>query len=144
LKENCWEQEVQVEDLEMSLLEDVQEETNHQIPNSKSSIKHVAESADLGWYQLLGLVADYLLLPITMFLGWFEFGSGPNHIPKWRQKLYHSLVVAGRFVNPFVEWEDKNTTNVFAYFKWQLTRNNRNGNPSNEVLFFCLQEQTLI
>lgn len=95
-------------------------------------------------FRVLSSVGDALLFPFTSFLGWLEFGgggvfrSGPgltNQPSKWRQKIYHSLIVAGRFVNPFIEWNDKSTADVFAYFKWQLTRNNRNGSPSKEVCF---------
>ena len=94
--------------------------------------------------RVLASVGDALLFPFTSFLGWLEFGggggfrSGPgltNQPSKWRQKIYHSLIVAGRFVNPFIEWNDKSTADVFAYFKWQLTRNNRNGSPSKEVCY---------
>eukprot|EP00842_Homolaphlyctis_polyrhiza_P000018 jgi/Hompol1/1016/HPOL_002633-RA len=50
---------------------------------------------------------------------------------RWRQKLFNSLDVAGRFVNPFIEWQDRNTADLFAYIRWQLTRNNRNSIPSD-------------
>lgn len=53
-------------------------------------------------------------------------------IGSWRQKLYTSLRFAGRFVNPFLEWRDKNATNIWEYIRWQLTRNNRNGIPKDE------------
>ncbi|KAJ3045208.1 hypothetical protein HDV00_011079 [Rhizophlyctis rosea] len=49
----------------------------------------------------------------------------------WTQKLYTSLKVAGRFVNPFWEWRDKNATNFWEYLHWQLTRVNRNGVPKD-------------
>ncbi|KAJ3035214.1 hypothetical protein HK097_004264, partial [Rhizophlyctis rosea] len=52
----------------------------------------------------------------------------------WRQKLYTSLRFAGRFVNPFLEWRDKNATNFWEYLHWQLTRTNRNGIPRNRQL----------
>ncbi|KNC95864.1 uncharacterized protein SPPG_08728 [Spizellomyces punctatus DAOM BR117] len=53
----------------------------------------------------------------------------------WRQKVYTSLKFAGRFVNPFLEWRDKNATNIWEYVRWQLTRHNRNGIPKdNKVL----------
>ncbi|KAJ3321209.1 hypothetical protein HDV06_004552 [Boothiomyces sp. JEL0866] len=48
---------------------------------------------------------------------------------KWKQKLFHSFSVAGRYVNPFLEWEDRNTTDIFAMIRYQITRNNRNGLP---------------
>nr|KAJ3417830.1 hypothetical protein HK105_000735 [Polyrhizophydium stewartii] len=51
---------------------------------------------------------------------------------RWRQKLFNSLGVAGRFVNPFVEWQDRNTADIAGYIRWQLTRNNRNGVPSDQ------------
>jgi N-acyl-phosphatidylethanolamine-hydrolysing phospholipase D len=75
------------------------------------------------WHTL----AEYLLLPVTYTIGYFE----PTQ--KWKQKLFDSLKVAGRYVNPFLEWEDRNTTDIFAYIKWQLTRNNRNGVPKDEL-----------
>ncbi|KAJ3165250.1 hypothetical protein HDU88_004335 [Geranomyces variabilis] len=56
----------------------------------------------------------------------------PNTVGMWRQKVYTSLTFAGRFVNPFLEWRDKNATNVWEYLRWQLTRNNRNGVPKDE------------
>jgi hypothetical protein len=77
-----------------------------------------------GFWQTLG---EYLMLPLTYTIGWIE----PAKL-KWKQKLFHSLNVAGRFVNPFLEWEDRNTTDIFAYIKWQLTRDNRNGVPKDE------------
>ncbi|KAJ3286270.1 hypothetical protein HK104_009118 [Borealophlyctis nickersoniae] len=50
----------------------------------------------------------------------------------WRQRLFTSLKFAGRFVNPFWEWKDKNATNIWEYLHWQLTRVNRNGVPKDE------------
>ncbi|KAK6097707.1 hypothetical protein MT418_001803 [Batrachochytrium dendrobatidis] len=50
---------------------------------------------------------------------------------QWRQRLFNSLGVAGRFVNPFIEWQDRNTADLFGYLKWQFTRNNRNNVPSD-------------
>ncbi|KAJ3008581.1 hypothetical protein HKX48_008451 [Thoreauomyces humboldtii] len=52
----------------------------------------------------------------------------------WRQKLFTSLRFAGRFVNPFLEWRDKNATNVWEYLRWQLTRTNRNGVPKDRAI----------
>jgi N-acyl-phosphatidylethanolamine-hydrolysing phospholipase D len=78
-----------------------------------------------GFWQTLG---EYLLLPLTYAIGWIE----PTTQIIWKQKFFHSLNVAGRFVNPFIEWEDRNTTDIFAYIKWQMTRKNRNGVPRNE------------
>lgn len=79
---------------------------------------------------------DYISFPVTYFLGWATYQHVDMSSNNWRQKLYHSFNVAGRFFNPFVEWKDKNTTDVFAFLKWQLTRNNRNGNPSQKVSIY--------
>lgn len=75
------------------------------------------------------MLFDYLTLPIASMIEWLIPGRGI----KWKQKFYHSLSVAGRFVNPFIEWEDRNTTDLFQYLKWRLTRNNRNGVPDEDV-----------
>lgn len=95
--------------------------------------KHRKDKVKSHWEQIdtveptryITTFADYLLLPLTYTLGWFE------PITIWKQKFYHSLSVAGRYVNPFIEWQDRNATDLFAYVKWQLTRNNRNGIPKN-------------
>ncbi|KAH9250417.1 hypothetical protein BASA81_011756 [Batrachochytrium salamandrivorans] len=50
---------------------------------------------------------------------------------RWRQTLFNSLDVAGRFVNPFMEWQDRNTADLFEYIKHQFTRNNRNNVPTD-------------
>ncbi|KAJ3284138.1 hypothetical protein HDU76_008345, partial [Blyttiomyces sp. JEL0837] len=51
--------------------------------------------------------------------------------PLWRQRLFHSLTVVGRFVNPWIEWQDRNTGDFFAYLTWQATRRCRNGVPKD-------------
>ena len=51
----------------------------------------------------------------------------------YMKRIFTSLKFAGRFVNPFWEWRDKNATNVWEYLRWQLTRVNRNGVPGVEV-----------
>ncbi|KAJ1332636.1 hypothetical protein BSLG_008265 [Batrachochytrium salamandrivorans] len=57
--------------------------------------------------------------------------STDNDMARWRQTLFNSLDVAGRFVNPFMEWQDRNTADLFEYIKHQFTRNNRNNVPTD-------------
>ena len=85
----------------------------------------LGEPTSNGFWQTLG---EYVLLPLTYTLGF------ANPATQWKQRFFHSLNVAGRFVNPFVEWQDRNTTNIFQYLYWQLTRKNRNGVPGREEL----------
>ncbi|KAJ3105948.1 hypothetical protein HDU97_007294 [Phlyctochytrium planicorne] len=53
---------------------------------------------------------------------------------QFRQKLFHSLVVVGRFVNPWLEWEDRNVGDFLGYLGWQLTRTCRNGVPKDRTI----------
>ncbi|KAJ3211423.1 hypothetical protein HDU67_004552 [Dinochytrium kinnereticum] len=55
-------------------------------------------------------------------------------VMRFRQKLFHSLVVFGRFVNPWLEWEDRNVGDFLGYLSWQLTRTCRNGVPKEQEI----------
>ncbi|KAJ3403498.1 hypothetical protein HDV05_007784 [Chytridiales sp. JEL 0842] len=50
----------------------------------------------------------------------------------WSRPLLKSLQVVGRFVNPWPEWEDRNTGDFGAVIWWQLTRECRNGVPRDQ------------
>ncbi|KAI8894175.1 beta-lactamase superfamily domain-containing protein [Globomyces pollinis-pini] len=91
-----------------------------------------SENTESDQLSLLETFGDYLLLPITYLIGFLIPNQSRNNT-NWKQKFFHSLSVAGRYVNPFIEWQDRNTTDIFAYIKWQLTRNNRNGVPKLEI-----------
>ena len=78
-------------------------------------------------------ILDYLLLPITYFISWLDDGVVSNGSTN-----SNSLKIAGRWVNPFKEWQDRNTADIFAYLKWQFTRRNRNGVPIDSLLKITL------
>lgn len=40
-------------------------------------------------------------------------------------RMMRSLIVAGRYLNPFPEWQDRNILSVFEHLKWRLTRSNK-------------------
>ena len=78
-------------------------------------------------------IFDYLLLPITYLISWLDDGIVSNG-----SAGSNSLKIAGRWINPFHEWEDRNTADIFAYLKWQVTRKNRNGVPVENLLKITL------
>ena len=93
-------------------------------PHRKNALKQYWQEGPLEALSIL----DYLLLPITYFISWFDYDSTPSG------STSNSLKIAGRWVNPFKEWQDRNTADIFAYLKWQFTRRNRNGVPPENLL----------
>lgn len=70
-------------------------------------------------------ILDYVFYPVTSLLGWLTLNNSNS--------VFNSLVVGGRFVNPFREWNDRNILDLFAYIRYRLTRVNRNCVPGEEV-----------
>ena len=64
-----------------------------------------------------------------------EFGQGFH-----RSLPFASRVVAGRFINPFSEWEERTT---WEFIKWIFTRKCRNGIPTDPVVCDCLSHAPL-
>jgi hypothetical protein len=56
------------------------------------------------------------------------------HDNSWSGPILRSLQVVGRFVNPWPEWEDRNTGDFAAVLWWQLTRKCRNGIPKEQTV----------
>lgn len=77
---------------------------------------------------------DSLLYPFTRMIAVFV----PINPERWTQKLYNSLIVAGTYVNPFVEFHDRNITDLYAFAVHQISRENRNNVPSEETLEITL------
>jgi hypothetical protein len=73
----------------------------------------------------LQLAMDWAFYPITNLMGWLSFTDISNN------NIFSSIIVGGRFVNPFREWDDRNILDLFAYIRYRLTRVNRNAVPND-------------
>lgn len=50
------------------------------------------------------------------------------------EHMYESICFAGRFVNPFPEWRDKNATNFWEYLTWRFVRKDNSNVPKDETI----------
>jgi N-acyl-phosphatidylethanolamine-hydrolysing phospholipase D len=107
-------------------------DASEQEDESSASESNAMQSLSTENKSILWTLGDYILLPFTYFLGWYEEQGVQDK--GWKLSLYQSLNVSGRFVNPFMEWNDKNITDIFQYFYWQVTRKNRNAVPDADEL----------